>query len=176
MSVTVAALLSLPSQNLLAQSNVSALEEVVVTARKREETIQAVPVAITAFTAESMERRGVMDFGMLSLNNPGVRIGNGTSAPGVSRIVAIRGNIQNDVTTQLDAAVGTYVDGIVVARTFVMDGALVDVESVQTLKGPQGTLFGRNTTGGAILIKTRDPELGRVFKTLCQPYQPHRLM
>lgn len=160
MSVTVAALLGLPSQNLLAQPNVSALEEVVVTARKREETIQAVPVAITAFTAESMERRGVMDFGMLSLNNPGVRIGNGTSAPGVSRIVAIRGNIQNDVTTQLDAAVGTYVDGIVVARTFVMDGALVDVESVQTLKGPQGTLFGRNTTGGAILIKTRDPELG----------------
>ena len=137
----------------------AALEEVVVTARKREENVQDVPVAITAFTPEDLERRGVSDFGMLTLNNPGVRIGNGTSAPGVSRIIAIRGNLQNDVTTQLDAAVGTYVDGVVIARTFVMDGALVDVESVQTLKGPQGTLFGRNTTGGAILINTRDPEI-----------------
>lgn len=136
------------------------LEEIIITARKREESIQSVPVAVTAFSAEDMERRGVSDFHMLTMNNPSVRISNGSSAPGVSKIIAIRGNIQNDVTTQLDAAVGTYVDGVVVSRTFVMDGAMIDVESVQTLRGPQGTLFGRNTTGGAILLKTRDPELG----------------
>src|SRR5690606_31875316 len=105
----------------------ASLEEIIVTARKREESIQDVPIAVTAFSALDMERRGVTDFGMLTMNNPSVRISNGSSAPGVSKIIAIRGNIQNDVTTQLDAAVGTYVDGVVLARTFVMDGAMMDL-------------------------------------------------
>lgn len=134
------------------------LEEVIVTARKTEESIQTVPISVTAMSGEELAKKGAVDLRDISKGNPNVKISEGPGTGVIGVTVAIRGNLQNDVTFQSDPAVGTYVDGLVFARTFAMPGALVDVESVQTLKGPQGTLFGRNTTGGAVVIQTRNPE------------------
>jgi len=134
---------------------------IVVTARKREENVQDVPVAITAFSGETLERAGVRTFDGLALNNPNVKI-QPINSTAVGRSVAIRGNVQSSSTVSVDPSVGVYIDGHLIAHSFGNAGLLVDVASVQTLKGPQGTLFGRNTTGGALLVQTNEPETGDV--------------
>jgi len=132
---------------------------IVVTARKREENVQSVPVAVTAFSGETLQKNGVKTFDGLALNNPNVKI-QPISSTGVGRSVAIRGNVQSSSTVSVDPSVGIYIDGHLIAHSFGNAGLLVDVQSVQTLKGPQGTLFGRNTTGGAVLVQTVDPKVG----------------
>lgn len=137
----------------------SALEEIIVTARKRVESQQEVPVAVTTVSGEELGKMGMIRFEDLEMANPNVKI-SPASGSAVATTVGIRGNLQNDITTQLDPSIGTYLDGMILARTFGTSASMVDVQSVQTLKGPQGTLFGRNTTGGAILISTVDPSIG----------------
>ncbi|MET0377937.1 MAG: TonB-dependent receptor [Spongiibacteraceae bacterium] len=137
------------------------LEEMVVTARKREENVQDIPISVTAFASDALEKMGVTDFHGLATSNPNVKIVQSGGSPVISSTIAIRGNLQSAGTLQVDPAVGTYIDGHIVAQTIATEGASLDVESVQTLKGPQGTLFGRNTTGGALLIKTVDPDAGK---------------
>ena len=158
LSLAIAMAVVIPATPVFSES--LTLEEVVVTARKRMETIQDIPISVTVFTADQLEKAGITEFKQLGLNNPNVKISEGQSGSGISTTIAIRGNLQNDVTFQLDPAVGTYLDGMIVSRTFAMKSSMLDIESIQTLKGPQGTLFGRNTTGGALVIKTVDPELG----------------
>jgi iron complex outermembrane receptor protein len=133
------------------------LEEVVVTARKREESLQETPVAVSAFTGESMEALGMRDISDLTKVVPNVDMysGNGTTGSGN---VFIRGIGARNTGVNFDSGVGIYVDGVYVSRA---DGAIldnVDVQSVQVLRGPQGTLFGKNTTGGAILYTTNKPD------------------
>jgi len=135
------------------------LEPVVVTARKRDEVLGDVPIAVTAFTHDEMVRMGVRDFKDLALSNPNVKIVEWSGSGRVAATVAIRGNIQSSSVTSVDPSVGVYMDGHLISHTFGTAGLSVDVVSVQTLKGPQGTLFGRNTTGGALLVKTKDPSL-----------------
>jgi len=132
------------------------LEEVVVTARKREETLQETPVAVSAFTGESMEQLGMTNISDLTKVVPNVDMysGNGTTGSGN---IFIRGIGARNTGVNFDSGVGVYVDGVYVSRA---DGAVldnVDVQSVQVLRGPQGTLFGKNTTGGAILYTTNKP-------------------
>jgi iron complex outermembrane receptor protein len=132
------------------------LEEVVVTARKREESLQETPVAVSAFTGESLEELGIRDISDLTKVVPNVDMysGNGTTGSGN---VFIRGVGARNTGVNFDSGVGIYVDGVYVSRA---DGAIldnVDVQSVQVLRGPQGTLFGKNTTGGAILYNTNRP-------------------
>ena len=160
LSISIAAITGLGALGLpaLAQAQASSLEEIVVTARKRQESAQDVPVAVTVFTADELDKRGIREFTDLSVNNPNVSIRAGANGA-ISNTVAIRGNVQNDVTSQIDPAVGTYIDGMVVGRTYGMNGSMIDMDTVQTLKGPQGTLFGRNTTGGALLITTVNPDV-----------------
>jgi len=138
-----------------------ALEEVVVTARKREETLQETPVAVSAFTGESLDEMGLRNIADLTRVVPNVDMysGNGTTGTGN---VFIRGIGARNTGVNFDSGVGIYVDGVYVSRA---DGAVldnVDLQSVQVLRGPQGTLFGKNTTGGAILYTTNKPveELG----------------
>lgn len=150
---------SIPVHTVFAAETSMVLEEIIVSARKREESQQEVPTAVTAFTGEDLLKRGVTDFDNISQNNPNVKITTGAAGAAVSSTIAIRGNLQNDITPQIDASVGTYIDGMIVSRTFGTTASMIDIENVQTVKGPQGTLFGRNTTGGAILIKTVDPDL-----------------
>lgn len=139
----------------------SALEEVVVTARKREETLQETPVAVSAFTGETLEELGLTNISDLTRVVPNVDMysGNGTTGNGN---IYIRGIGARNTGVNFDSGVGLYVDGVYVSRA---DGAVldnVDLQNVQVLRGPQGTLFGKNTTGGAILYTTNRPtdELG----------------
>lgn len=132
------------------------LEEVVVTARKREESLQETPIAVTALSGESLQELGLADISDLRKIAPNVDLyaGNGTGGAGN---IFIRGVGARNTGVNFDSGVGIYIDGVYVSRP---DGAIldnVDLQSVQVLRGPQGTLFGKNTTGGAILYTTNKP-------------------
>ncbi len=135
------------------------LEEIVVTAQKRAENIQTVPIAITAYSEADLHNKGITDLHGLSRLTPNVNLDSGTPFSGSNSVLAasIRGIGQDDFAFNLDPGVGVYVDGVYYARTVGANQNLLDVERVEILKGPQGTLFGRNTIGGAISIVTRTP-------------------
>lgn len=137
---------------------------VTVTARKVEENLQDVPVAVTAFTGGELEAKGIVKVNDLSAFTPGLTIRESSSNPSAPNF-SMRGQIQNDVLATLDPSVGTYVDGHYWARAYGLNIDLLDISAVQVLKGPQGTLFGRNTTGGALLITTEDPNFDGVSGT-----------
>ena len=133
----------------------SALEEVIVTAQKREESAQDVPISLTALDAAQIEKTYSRDIQDVENLVPNVIIdptlGNGTAS------ISIRGFQLNDVEKSFDPAVAVYLDGIYLANT---TGALLqmyDAEAVEVLRGPQGTLFGRNTIGGLINIRRAAP-------------------
>ena len=136
-----------------------AIEEVVVTARRREESLQTVPIAVTAFQGERLKRMDINDISAFSDLAPNVTLKPTASLSGASNAAAffIRGIGQTDFAVTTDPGVGTYLDGVYIARSIggVLD--TLDVESVEVLRGPQGTLFGRNTIGGAINIRSRRP-------------------
>ncbi len=142
-----------------AAAPVDSLEEVVVTAQKRSENIQNVPISITAFTAEAMQSRGVTDLHSISNLTPNVNLDGGAPFSGDSSVLSasIRGIGQDDFAFNLDPGVGVYLDGVYLARTIGANQNLLDVDRIEILKGPQGTLFGRNTIGGAINIVTHTP-------------------
>lgn len=138
------------------------IDEIVVTARRREELIQAVPIAINAYTQADLDKQGVEVIEDLRFVAPSVYIQTDVYQQNTVN-VTIRGQrnfasngIGNGV--QFDTSTAIYLNGIYLARTQGLTGALFDVETVQVLKGPQGTLVGRNATGGAILYATREPE------------------
>ncbi len=137
----------------------SGLDEIVVTAQKRAENVQDVPIAIAAFGGEAIQQRGISDVSQLSSITPSVVLDAGTpfAGSGAALGATIRGIGQNDFAVNVDPGVGVYLDGIYLARTVGANVALPDVERVEVLKGPQGTLFGRNTIGGAINIVTHEP-------------------
>jgi iron complex outermembrane recepter protein len=147
----------------------SELEDIVVTARRVEENLQDVPVAVTAFTGADLVNQNAQRVQDVARFTPGLNIrpGNGSST---SLTIALRGQAQTDILATLDPSVGTYVDGIYWARAYGLNASLLDIQSVQVLKGPQGTLFGRNTTGGAMLINSNDPELGEFSGSLSGTY------
>lgn len=141
----------------------TALEEIVVTAQKRSENVQDVPISISAYTAEKLQERSVGDVASLSSMTPNVTFDAGSSFSGSSSVLSayIRGIGSSDFAFNIDPGVGVYVDDVYLARTVGANQDLLDVERVEVLKGPQGTLFGRNTIGGAIRIVTREP--GKAF-------------
>ena len=136
-----------------------ALEEVVVTAERREENIQTVPIAVSAFTADTMQSRNLVDIKALGNLTPGVNLDAGAPFSGDRSVLSasIRGIGQDDFAFNLNPGVGVYVDGVFLARTIGANQNLLDVDRVEILKGPQGTLFGANTIGGAISIVTHTP-------------------
>ncbi len=133
------------------------LEEIIVTARKREESIQETPISLTVMTGADMEARSLTDLSELDSFIPNVDISAGpTSGGSANSQITIRGIGQTDFLITTDPGVGTYVDGVYHARSMggIMD--LLDLERVEVLRGPQGTLFGKNTVGGAVnLISAR---------------------
>lgn len=135
----------------------NSLGEIVVTARKRAENQQKVPVSITAFTGADLESRSVHRFTDLTQTTAGLVITKQTSDPN-SPIVQIRGQKQDTVQVATEPSVGLYLDGIYSGGSLGTNiGDLVDIDRIEVLKGPQGTLYGRNTTGGAINIYTKLP-------------------
>ena len=135
------------------------VEEIVVTAQKRVENVQNVPIAISAFTAQALQERAVTSVSSLSNIAPNVTLDAGTPFSGSSSVLSayIRGIGANDFAFNIDPGVGIYLDGVYLARSVGANQDLSDVERIEVLKGPQGTLFGRNTIGGAISIVTHDP-------------------
>lgn len=134
------------------------LDEIVVTARKVSENLQDVPVSITAFSGSELAEQNALSLSDVQRLTPSLLIRPGTLSP-ASLTFAIRGQVNIDALASVDPSVGVYIDGVYVARAYGIDANLLDIQCLQVLKGPQGTLFGRNTTGGAILIQTNDPEL-----------------
>ncbi len=142
------------------------LAEITVTAERRAENVQNVPIAVTAVTAATLEAKGINDVAKLANLAPNVQLDAGTPFSGSDTVLAafIRGIGQNDFAFNQDPGVGVYVDGVYLARSVGSNTSMLDVERVEILKGPQGTLFGRNTVGGAISIVTRDPGSDFMFK------------
>ena len=132
------------------------LEEITVTAQRREQSLQDVPIAITAFTADQLEQRQVFNTYDLVRNIPNLT-GNANVGVGTSSSLYIRGIGNGESIATFDLPVGTYVDDVYVARQNHNNFSLFDVERIEVLRGPQGTLFGRNTTGGAINVVMKKP-------------------
>jgi iron complex outermembrane receptor protein len=145
-----------------AASQAANVEELVVTARRREETLKDVPIAVSAYTAASMERTGVRDITDLQKTTPSLTLqpARGSNS---TLIAFIRGVGQQDPLWGFDPGVGLYLDDVYVARPQAAVLDVFDVDRIEVLRGPQGTLYGRNTIGGAIKYVTarigQKPEL-----------------
>ncbi|MFB0613756.1 TonB-dependent receptor [Aurantiacibacter poecillastricola] len=137
---------------------------IVVTARRREESLQEAPVAISAFSAEVLQDRQIQQTSDLERITPSLQFkpAGQLSGNSASSVVFIRGVGQLDPTAAVDPGVGIYIDEVYVGRAVGGTIDFGDIESVEVLRGPQGTLFGRNTIGGAILVRTREPEFGEL--------------
>ena len=133
------------------------LGEVIVTARRRAENVQDVPAAVTALSGATLQRQGVSNTYDLVRTAPALNVnisaGGGQNQPQYT----LRGQRQGDTPPSVDPSVGTYFGDIVMERPFGFAQQFFDLQNVQVLKGPQGTLFGRNTTGGAIIIQPNLP-------------------
>ncbi|WP_372747302.1 TonB-dependent receptor [Litorivivens sp.] len=130
----------------------AALEEVIVTARRRAENIQETPIAVTAISGEALRDQGIVNTSELTKSVPSLQINEGQSNQ-----IYIRGIGERSGFARVDPTVGVYLDDLFLPRT---DGQLldtVDVRSIQVLRGPQGTLFGKNTTGGALVLTLEKP-------------------
>jgi len=134
------------------------IEEIVITARKRAENLQEVPIAVSAFNKSMLNDRGIFNLQEIGRYIPNLDFSSGQiNGGGFNSQITIRGIGQTDFLVTTDPGVGTYVDGVYFARTMggVMD--LLDIERIEVLRGPQGTLFGKNTIGGAISITSSKP-------------------
>ena len=164
-ALTAAGLLYLPEQAKSAENRDQAsrlIEELVVTARRREEGLQDAPLAVSAFTQETLDYRGVTQLDQIARFVPGLTLENNPSFGGAANSAAIylRGVGQKEFLPTTEPGVGLYVDGVYVARSVGAILDIVDVDRLEVLRGPQGTLFGRNTIGGAISINTVKPDPG----------------
>src|SRR4029450_5069953 len=140
-------------------ARVEILESIVVTARRREERLQDTPIAVTALSAEALEDMqitGTTDLDKvvpnLQFHSYGTLTGNNSAAQ-----VFIRGIGQTDATPAVDPGVGLYIDDVYMGRSVGGAMEMRDIATTQVLRGPQGTLFGRNTSGGAVLLTTNGP-------------------
>ena len=146
------------AQSAATAEETDGIQDIVVTAQKREENLQDTPISIVALNSEALERKGINSLSDLFTGAiPSVRI-----APFVGRVSAVsigmRGLVPFDATqVTRDPTVGIYVDGVYLGRVSGLGMELADVERIEVLRGPQGTLFGRNTIGGAISVVSKRP-------------------
>jgi iron complex outermembrane receptor protein len=133
------------------------IADIVVTARKTDENLQSVPVAVTALDSEALASRQVLEVTDLARTAPSLSISTGGTGPASIVYLAIRGQAQNSPNSLSDTSVGIYIDGVYVARPIVGNLGFLDMASAEVLRGPQGTLFGRNTTGGALNLTSNRP-------------------
>jgi outer membrane receptor protein involved in Fe transport len=138
-----------------AQNDDLLFEEITVTAQKREENIMEVPVSITAVTNADIQASGIKDVFDLQQNVPSLLAGQSQTATTSNFSIRSVGSTSNNFA--VESSVGLYVDGVYRSRQSSLINELVDVEAVEVLRGPQGTLFGKNTAAGAILLRTVRP-------------------
>ena len=160
--VAATAMLVVPSVALAQDAEAAEAEQekgiatIVVTARKVTEDLQSTPVAVSAFTGDALVNQQVVNIQEIQALTPNITFSSAVAQPG-SSTVFIRGQGSSDGLIAIDQAVGVYLDGVYAARSTGGAADLVDVSRVEVLRGPQGTLFGRNTTGGAINIIANRP-------------------
>ncbi len=148
-----AAALAQTAPDATAGETATNVDEVIVTARKREERLQDVPISVTAVTAETIEREQITTVRDIAAFAPGLTI----NSDAVGRaFVSIRG-IGTTLIDSVQPGVGIFIDGIYQPNTSYLNSPINDVERIEVLRGPQGTLFGNNTLGGAISVVTRQP-------------------
>ncbi|MFQ3263938.1 MAG: iron complex outermembrane receptor protein, partial [Porticoccaceae bacterium] len=152
---------SLLAANISAQDSKPVFEEVLVTAEKRSESLQDLSQAITVLTGEDLDTRQVTSFVDLSAIAPGVNI---AKNEGFKTVITIRG-VGNEANQNAIAnpSVSYHLDGIYVASPFALQTDFLDLERIEVLRGPQGTLFGQNSTGGAINVITTAPSMDGSF-------------
>jgi iron complex outermembrane receptor protein len=148
-----------PGTGTEAEAEPDTLETIMVTARRRAESLQDTPVAVTALSADALERQQIVSTTDLDKVAPNIQFhsygtltGNNSAAQ-----VFIRGIGQTDATPAVDPGVGVYIDDVYMGRAVGAAMEFRDIANVQILRGPQGTLFGRNTIGGAVLLTTNEP-------------------
>ena len=150
--IVAAASISLPA---LAQND-PLIEEIIVTATKVERNMQEIPVAVTAISGENIQESGIKDMFDLQTNAPGLIMGQSQTT--TTSNFSIRGIGTSSNNFGLESSVGLYVDGVYRSRQNSMINELVDIEAVEILRGPQGTLFGKNTPQGAVNMRTVAPD------------------
>lgn len=133
------------------------ISDIVVTARRTSENLQTVPVAVTALDNAALQTKQVTQVLDLQRAAPSLSTGTGGTGPASIVYLAIRGQAQNSPNSFSDSAVGIYIDGVYVARPIVGNLGFLDAAGAEVLRGPQGTLFGRNTTGGALNLTSHQP-------------------
>jgi iron complex outermembrane receptor protein len=131
------------------------LEEVIVTANRRAQNLQEVPMSVSAFTGDFFKETGVRNLAELQAYTPSLKIQTSNDSRGTS--IRIRGIGSVGTNSGIDPSVGVFIDGVYQGRAGMTVGDLVDIERVEVLRGPQGTLYGKNTSAGAISISTKQP-------------------
>lgn len=144
-----------PLPGFTQQGESLALEEIVVTANRREESLQEVPMSVSAFTGEFFKSSGVTNLAGLEQYTPSLKITPGTDSNSTS--IRIRGIGSVGTNVGIDPSVGVFIDGVYQGRAGMSIGDLMDIERVEVLRGPQGTLYGKNTAAGAISVITLTP-------------------
>jgi len=138
-----------------AQEDTFILEEIVVTAQKRAQNLQDVPIAITAVSGDQIVEAAIQDIFDLQTNTPGLRVKQQNNANDTS--FSIRGIGSEQANFGVESSVGLYVDGVYRSRQSSMINDMIDMQAVEILRGPQGTLFGKNTAAGAVHFRTKAP-------------------
>jgi len=151
--LAVAVTLSMFGTGAYAQTG--ALEEVIVTATKRAESLQDIPVSVNAFNSETIQEAGINNAGDLAIMTPALNI-NVNQSPFNARMT-IRGIGTAQTDPALEPSVGLFVDGVFLGRSGLGMSDLTDIERIEVLQGPQGTLYGKNTNAGAISVITKKP-------------------
>lgn len=145
------------AMNFWAAPAIAMLEEVIVTAQKRAESVQDVPISIQAFSGDQLEKMRVSKASDVTKLVPNLNISGQNSA---NRQIAIRGVGTSDFFGNATGSVGIYMDEVTMSAPYLSGLGLYDLERVEVLRGPQNSLFGRNTTGGAINYISRIPQVG----------------
>jgi iron complex outermembrane receptor protein len=144
------------------------LEEIVVTARKQEERLQDVPISITAFTAADIEAQGLRTFQDFAQSVPNFQFANSGTA--LANSIVIRGILSSDANPGFENTIATIIDDVYVGRSSAFNSALLDLERIEILRGPQGTLQGRNVVGGSINITTAKPSMDAMHASASASY------
>lgn len=150
-------------------------EEIIVTATLRESNVQNIPIAVTALSPITLERQGVTDIKLLSSTAPSFSSQSSNSETGGTTL-RVRGIGTTGNNVGLESSVGVFIDGVYQSRPGVALGDLLDIERLELLRGPQGTLFGRNTSAGALNITTKKPSLTQAEGFVNATYGNYNLM
>ena len=141
-----------------AENDASSIPEIIVTARRKQESLQTTPISITALSAQDLENRGMDNVLDVAKSVPSITLMPGANYSGKSALAYIRGVGQDQFTYAFEPGVGFYVDDVYFGSVYGSIFQLADIANIQVLRGPQGTLFGKNNEAGAILLYTPEPK------------------